>query len=262
MEQTAMDRTAEERDLIAACYTRLARKGFFTDRLGGNEQYAGGLMLDSIPMDATSILEIGGGTGLFMEWVLRARPNIQEVFAVEISDMAITYHSRVNAVMTHRGGTCMVKQKDFLEVLKELPQCEVVVSSFVAAYMGDPTDYLNMLGDLTAPGGVVIALDEIRNAGDANLAKMLQSVGMIYSAHLRGHRLPPFLGLARSSRLNKLYTDPDFKTLEAIYGDNVLSLEGWMTEAQRFPDSHFTNLGMAALLVFPRRQQSDGAYLS
>jgi SAM-dependent methyltransferase len=246
----------EGRSRIADSYTRLTDQGYFTEKIGGNERYIGNLMDTYVPDSTHSMLEVGGATGLWAADLLRKRQAIKKVTAVEFSAAAVAYQERLAPILSERGGYVDVLQADFQEVADQLPSAEVVASSFVAQYMGDPSQYLARLFELVEPGGRVIFADILshQEGGESISTKAaLESFALVCLAYLEQGQIPPLVGLARSGGLYKLYQEPSFLELQAEYHDHYyFPLKAWKAEQQKYPGAKFHNLGVAGLLMLPK----------
>ncbi|AYY13364.1 class I SAM-dependent methyltransferase [Actinobacteria bacterium YIM 96077] len=251
-------RFESSREQIAHAYNALVDKGYFTDRFGGNERYLGRLMLHHIPAKAHSILEIGGATGLWMHQVLRRRPAMREVTIVEISAAAETCRDRLSRTLHDRPGSRLdVIRADFLDVKDELPQAQVVASSFVAEYMGDPATYVRALYDLAEPGGRVVFIDVLTRpdspAGSIGPRPVLASFARLCLAYVKAGRIPPLIGVARALPLYRFPSEPAF---QALYEDYTATYDfpraAWIATQREYPGAEFLDLGMAGLLMVPK----------
>lgn len=242
---------------IAQAYSALSRKGYFADGIGGNEGYAGSLMTHHVPRNATSILEVGGATGLWMRRVLRERPALREVTVVELSDAAGACRERLAPLLEPRAGSRLsVLQEDFHAVADDLAPADVVASSYVADHMGDPIDYLGRLYDLAAPGGRVIAAEVVtrpgRPVGSVGLGILTASFLRLCLTHVRLGKLPPLVGVARSLPLYRLPDEPEFRGIQGYSDTYSFPLERWRTVQRAYPGATFHHLGMLGMLILPK----------
>jgi ubiquinone/menaquinone biosynthesis C-methylase UbiE len=244
----------ENRQQIATSYNQLVQQGYFGERLGGNEAYLGCLMTTMIPYDATSFLEVGGATGLWAEQMLREHPNIQEITAVEISDAAQVYKARMRSAKANL--KLNVIQADFLQVAQNLKAADVVASSFAAQYMGNPSDYIRKLYELTRPNGRVIFVDVMSqpNAalGEVSGKATLEAFALVSLAYWQENSPLPLLGFLRSANLTKLYQESAFLGLSDYHESYHFPLEAWKAEQAKYPNAKFYNLGLAGLLVLTK----------
>lgn len=243
------------RQQIALSYTQLIAQGYFDELFGGNETYLGSLMTAMIPDNATSLLEIGGATGLWAEQMLKERPSIQDITAVEISDAAQSYEKRIRSSKKNDLKLTVI-QDDFLKVSKDLNAVDVVASSYVAQYMGDTSSYIRQLFDLARPNGRVIFVDMMSrpefSAGGVSGKVALEAFIMVSLAYWHEHRPLPLRGFVRSASLTKLYQEPAFQTLNDYHKSYHFPLDAWKAEQAKYPKSKFYNLGLAGLLMIPK----------
>jgi SAM-dependent methyltransferase len=246
-----------ERERIAQSYNALTQKGYFSDQIGGNERYLGKLMTKLAPQHMTSLLEVGGATGLWAEQLVQQRPTLTHVTTVEISDAAHQYQQRVGTALQGRPNMQLsVIQADFLETAPQLAPADVVASSFVAEYMGDTPAYVRQLYDLTLPGGCVIFADVLTHSGSAGnkitITAMVEGVVLICRAYLREGLAPPISDLLRSSRFYGLYDEAAFKDLTTYHESYRFSKAAWQAEQQKYPGAKFHNLGVVGVLMLPK----------
>jgi ubiquinone/menaquinone biosynthesis C-methylase UbiE len=245
---------SKNRQQIAISYSQLIKQGYFAEQFGGNEAYLGCLMTSMIPDEATSLLEVGGATGLWAAQMLKDRPNIQEITAVEISDAAQIYRERMTAAKAKL--KLNVIQADFLQIAQDLKAVDVVASSFVAQYMENPSDYIRQLFDLTRPNGRVIFVDVMSHpnglSGEVSGKTTLEAFALVSLAYWQEHSPLPLRGFIRSASLTKLYQEPAFQGLNAYHEGYHFPLEAWKAEQAKYPKSKFYNLGLAGLLVLPK----------
>jgi ubiquinone/menaquinone biosynthesis C-methylase UbiE len=243
------------RQQIALSYTQLIAQGYFDEQFGGNETYLGSLMTAMIPDTATSLLEIGGATGLWAEQMLKERPNIQELTSVEISDAAQNYEKRIRS-SSRKDLKLTIIQDDFLKVAQDLQTFDGVASSYVAQYMGDTSAYIRQLFDLTRPNGHVIFVDVMSRpefaGGGVSGKTALEAFIMVSKAYWKLHRPLPLRGFMRSASLAKLYQEPAFQILNDYHESYHFPLEAWKAEQAKYPNAKFYNLGLAGLLMIPK----------
>lgn len=243
---------SKERQQIATSYKQLIQQGYFNEPFGGNESYLGKLMTAIIPDEASSLLEIGGATGLWAAQMLKERSNIQELTAVEISDAAQTYEQRILGA-GKKNLKLNVIQADFLQIAPELKKADVVVSSFVAQYMYNPSDYIRQLYELTQPNGCVIFVDKISlpKADEMGISSKiaLQSFVLVSLTHWNLHCPIPLEGFIRSAALAKLYQEPAFQILNDYHDSYSFPIDAWKAEQDKYPKASFYNLGLGGLLV-------------
>ncbi|MEU0109291.1 class I SAM-dependent methyltransferase [Streptomyces sp. NPDC006251] len=251
------ERHASRRARIAHAYNTLNEQGYFTDRIGGNDAYLGSLMAHYVPRDASSILEVGAATGLWMRRVLHKRPALREVTVVEISDAAEECRRRLAPLLDRRPGARLdVVQDDFLEAAARLRPAQVVASSFVADYMGNPSDYLRRLHDLAEPGGRVIAVEVLTSSrapvGSVSPGMLAGSFLRLCLAHAKVRKLPPVRGVVRSMGLYRLPEEPAFKDLQRYTADYTFPRGLWRAQARKYPGAVFHDLGIVGMLVLPK----------
>jgi ubiquinone/menaquinone biosynthesis C-methylase UbiE len=246
--------TVKNRQQIAISYSQLIKQGYFAEQFGGNEAYLGSLMTSMIPDEATSLLEVGGATGLWAAQMLKDRPNIQEITAVEISDAVQAYKTRLHAAKESLKLNLI--QADFLQIAQDLKAVDVVASSYVAQYMENPSDYIRQLFDLTRPNGRVIFVDVMSRpefaGGGISGKTALEAFFLVSRAYWQEHRPLPLRGFIRSASLAKLYQEPAFQGLNAYHEGYHFPLEAWKAEQARYPGAKFYNLGIAGLLMLPK----------
>jgi ubiquinone/menaquinone biosynthesis C-methylase UbiE len=245
---------SENRQEIATSYNQLIQQGYFAERLGGNEAYLGCLLTTMIPNEATSFLEVGGATGLWAEQMLKECPNIQDITAVEISDAAHVYKARIRSAKANL--KLKIIQDDFLQIADTLKAADVVASSFVAQYMGNPSDYIRQLYELTRPKGRVIFVDVMSrpNAalGEVSGKTTLEAFALVSLAYWQENSPLPLRGFLRSASLTKLYQEPAFQGLSDYHESYYFPLEAWKAEQAKYPNAKFYNLGLAGLLVLTK----------
>src|SRR5262249_24762472 len=159
-----MNRTNAEsggsQQTISQLYDELQKGGFYDEKFGGNETHSGRLVVHAVPKTAKSILEVGPATGLQIKQILDAWEQVRDVTALESApEMAAKLTSRLEPMLNTRGGRLKVIVKPVQDAWGELEPHDVVISSYVGAYLGDIPVYIDKLYGLVKPGGVLIYVD-------------------------------------------------------------------------------------------------------
>src|SRR5262249_43098379 len=139
--------------------------GFYDEKFGGNETHSGRLVVHAVPKAAESVLEVGPATGLQLRQILDARQHVRAVTALESApEMAARLTSRLAPVLNARRGQLKVVVKSVQDAWNELEAHDVVISSYVGAYLGDIPAYIDKLYNLVKPGGVLVYVDAVEPA--------------------------------------------------------------------------------------------------
>lgn len=247
-----------DRAQIITSYNDLILKGYFSDKIGGNELYVGPLMIAQIPKSAKSILEIGGATGLWMRQLLQKRNSIRSVTVVEISDAIYEYRRRIEPILNKNPESRFEAiHSDFLEAEEKLQSSDIVVSSYVAEYMGNTSAYIQKLYDLTNPGGTTIFVDVLTDEkhyeSGIDFKSFMASFAKIAFAYLQNGQMPPFFNILKAHSLSHLFKENAFQELNLNYHSKYnFPKHAWLSEQKKYPNAKFYDLGLAGMLVLSK----------
>jgi len=239
---------------VSLLYDELQHSGFYDDEYGGNETYAGRLVVHAVPKDAESVLEVGPGTGLQLKLIVDARQRIRRITAVEAAQaMAAKLESRLAPIMSIRNGHVESIVKSVQDAWSELVPHDVVISSYVGVYLGDIPGYIDRLYELVKPGGVLIYVDAVDPSPPMDWQRFLiTSLIMLIGSHLKAGLILSPRDLRRSFRFAKIENNPQYKALANFHGGYHFPIEQWRAEALRHNGKIIQTAPITAIMVCRR----------
>ncbi|HSH18737.1 MAG TPA: methyltransferase domain-containing protein [Candidatus Saccharimonadales bacterium] len=139
-------------------------------------------LLEHLPEDELSVLDVGGGAGRDAIWLARRGHRVRVVDPSVEQTVIATVHADMAGV-TER---VRIEQGDTEAILRaDAEQYDVVLSHGVLMYVPDPEAHLNLLHDKVRPGGIVSiltkgkegSLQRLRQAGKHDEADRLHQTG-------------------------------------------------------------------------------------